>query len=360
MNFFTFIRLRGDLSRIKETGHSLSSSLQESIDSYYNEGLLSRQDYDKFNDTIFNLFWFNDDKLLKLADGFLLLSKKGGLKIKKWPDEMRKAAAKIGEEIERLGKYAKENKINWKEINQGRHSEYEQTYLYKAAQRGYNKYGERTGMTNEEYKQLREKTVGEFTMSGIENRLEEIYVPVFQKMMGLPPSQAKATFQDILKSIKNDSENEGTSRLPANYGDIRLQKEATDDEIRSILRKIRREGATDEDIRWYWNVHDLERRMMLEIDNISRMALFTKRTQEGDSPEEASKKVRKAFPMFGDPDDTTHTRGQDRPLPHELKDRINRYVEKRSRKDLEQFKRDIANSSTFNALIRREIQAGNC
>ena len=63
--------------------------------------------------------------------------------------------------------------------------------------------------------------------------------------------------------------------------------------------------------------------------------------------------------MYGDPDDTMHTKGNDRPLPYELKDRINIYVEKCKKKDPDKLKKDIENSSTFNSLIRNEIKNGN-
>jgi len=201
--------------------------------------------------------------------------------------------------------------------------------------------------------------MGLFSKSNIEKKLEEIYIPMFRATMGMSSSQAKSTFHQLLKQEKADSEMAGTSNLPSNYSDIRLEKESTDKEIKSILTKLRNEGVRDEDVRWWWNMHDLERRMMVAVDEISRMALFTKLIEDGRTPEEASKQVRKAFPMFGDPDDTTHVTGKDRLLPIELKDRINIYVQERSLKDPEQFKKDIEESATVNALIREEIAKGN-
>lgn len=201
--------------------------------------------------------------------------------------------------------------------------------------------------------------MGLFSKSAIEKKLEGIYIPMFQTTMGMTPSQAKRHFKDILKQAKASSEMEGTSKLPLNYGDIRLEKESTHDGIRSILTKLRNEGVRDEDIRWWWNMHDLERRMMTAVDEISRLALFTRVIEDGHTPDEAAKEVRKHHPMFGVPDDTTHTSGKDSPLPVELKDRINIYVQERSLTAPEQFKKDIEESSTFNALIREEIEKGN-
>jgi len=196
--------------------------------------------------------------------------------------------------------------------------------------------------------------------SSIEKQLEEKYVPMLQTMLGMSLPQAVYFFNTLLEQAKREAQKEGTLDLPLNFGDILLKKEATDEKIRSILAKKRKEGVKDEDIRWWWNMHDLERRMMLKIDDIFRLALFAKLVEEdGLTKEEAAKRVRKLFPIFGDPDDTTHSSGDDRPLPYELKDRINNYTMKRSMLDPERYKKEIEESSSFNALIRKEIRKGN-
>ena len=78
-------------------------------------------------------------------------------------------------------------------------------------------------------------------------------------------------------------------------------------------------------------MHDLERRLMLKIDFMFGLALYTKLIKEnGLDKQEAAKKVRKTHPLFGDPDDITHGTGDNRPLPYELKDRINIYIQERN------------------------------
>ena len=61
--------------------------------------------------------------------------------------------------------------------------------------------------------------------------------------------------------------------------------------------------------------------------------------------------------MFGDPDDTTNTTGDDQSLPWELKDRVNIWMQKQ-RASPEAFKKRVEQSPTFNALVRAEIRAG--
>ena len=43
----------------------------------------------------------------------------------------------------------------------------------------------------------------------------------------------------------------------------------------------------------------------------------------------------------------------------ELRNRVNAYIEKRSKTDPEEYKKEIEKSTTFNALIRQEIRKGN-
>ncbi|MDP1808210.1 MAG: hypothetical protein Q8L35_01585 [Actinomycetota bacterium] len=173
-------------------------------------------------------------------------------------------------------------------------------------------------------------------------------------------SEAESMFNDLLRDIKNESLSEGTSNLPANYGDVLLQKEVNDEETRLILSKKRTEGVRDEDIRSWWNMHDLERRMAIKVDDFYRMCFGIEEFKQstGDLDEIAAR-IRKIFPIYGDPDDTSNTTGADTPLPYELKDRINKYIEKTMQTNAEKSKKEIKASSTYNAFVRKEIAKGN-
>lgn len=194
--------------------------------------------------------------------------------------------------------------------------------------------------------------------SDIEKQLEALYIPMFQTMMGMTLTQAESTFRDLIKKAKEESLKEGTSKFPQNFGDILLEKESTNPHFKSMLAKKRNQDVRDEDIKWWWNMHDLERRMMIEVDNLSGFALFLKLKEDGLNEDEAGKRVKKSRPIFGDPSDTSTSTGEDRPLPFELKDRINIYIQKRSQTDPEILKNEIAESSSFNALIRKQIKNG--
>lgn len=198
------------------------------------------------------------------------------------------------------------------------------------------------------------------SLSGIEKELEDIHLPLFQTKMGLPLSEAKSLFHKMLKEAKEESRKEGTPNLPAKFGEILLQKEAVDKKTQTILSKKREEGVKDDDIRWWWGMSDLERRIMSKVDDFFRVALYIKyRDEDGLGNEEAATKVRKFYPIYGDPQDTTHTSGDDKPLPYEIKDRVNRYIERRSQTDPDKCKKEIEESTTFNAIVRKEIRRGN-
>lgn len=195
--------------------------------------------------------------------------------------------------------------------------------------------------------------------SDIEKQLETLYVPMFQTMQGMTLSQAKSTFRDLLKMAKDESLKEGTSKFPQSFGDIILDQETTNPHYKSMLARKRKQDVRDEDIRWWWNMHDLERRMMTVHDNWCGFSLFLKLTREDAlSEEDAASQVKKGRPIFGDLDDTSAFTGHDRPLPYELMGRIHVYIQQRSETDEQAFKNEITEESSFNAFIRKKIKAG--
>jgi len=100
--------------------------------------------------------------------------------------------------------------------------------------------------------------------------------------------------------------------------------------------------------------------MMIKFDSVKIFAAFQKLTKEFNVDEkEVLKIIRKSNPIFGDPDDTSGDSGEDRPLPYELMDRINIYIERMWHSDLEKCKKEVEKSSTLNALIRKEVKKGN-
>jgi len=178
--------------------------------------------------------------------------------------------------------------------------------------------------------------------------------------LGLSGPELRKNVNAMLRSAKQNSVLEGTWNLPENYGDILLEREATDEEIKAMLAAKRREGVRNKDIRSWWNRHDLQRRMVLEEDELRRFRAYeTALNKEGKTPDEAAGWVMKFLPIYGEPHEMPEEAEDDRPLPYELRHRVTRYAEQRAAADAEEYLKDIIDSSSFNALVRKQIRAGN-
>jgi len=194
--------------------------------------------------------------------------------------------------------------------------------------------------------------------SEIDKILRDTYIPILIAN-GNTLNDSKKIFKILLKSIKKESRLEGTSNLSNNYSNFLLKESLSNGKTRDMIKDLRKDGVRDDDIKWWWNMHDLERRIIEKIDDNIRIASFLDNRKDGKSEEEATDRVRKYHPMYGDPEDKSQTTGDDGPLPYELKRRVNIYIEKRSRTEPEEYKEEIEKTTTFNALVRGEIRKGN-
>lgn len=139
------------------------------------------------------------------------------------------------------------------------------------------------------------------------------------------------------------------------HGNEMLKREATDEALHAAFEKRRAEGATDGDIRWWWNMSVFEQEMIVQQDEINRGSLFIYLREKGMDAADAATEVFKRHVKWGDPTDGI---GEDRPLPYELKHRIVSYIEKLYG-DPATLQARIENESSFNALVRKEIRNGN-
>lgn len=193
--------------------------------------------------------------------------------------------------------------------------------------------------------------------SETESRLEPQYVSFFRETMNMPEEVARELFKAFAKEQNEAAQREGTDRLPESFGDLLLEREPTDEKVRNAFAPKRAEGVTDEDIAFWWNMHDLERRMICKIDEMNRILLFEKLVKDsGVSEAEAARMVAGRFPVYGDPEHLVLNTDDDRPLPFELKWRINRYISDRTQNDPDGFLKEAEASTSLNALLRRAIR----
>ena len=193
----------------------------------------------------------------------------------------------------------------------------------------------------------------------IEKRLEPQYVSFFQESMSMPEEVAREIFKTFAEEQKEAAHREGTDRFPEFFGRILLEREQTDEKVRNAFAPKRAEGVTDEDISLWWNMHDLERRMICRVDEMNRILLFEKLMQgTGVTEPEAARVVAKRFPIYGDPGHLVLDTDDDRPLPFELKWRANRYITERTEADPDRFREESEASSSLNALLRKALRQG--
>ncbi len=192
-----------------------------------------------------------------------------------------------------------------------------------------------------------------------EKRLEPQYVSFFRESMDMPEEIAHQIFKTFAEEQKEAALREGTDRLPESFGEILLEREQTDEKVRTAFAPKRAEGVTDEDIALWWNMHDLERRLICKVDEMNRILLFEKLMQGGSTTEqEAAQMVAKRFPVYGDPEHLVFGSDDDRPLPFELKWRANRYLAERTKTDPDGFREEAEAFTSLNALIRSKIRQG--
>jgi hypothetical protein len=196
--------------------------------------------------------------------------------------------------------------------------------------------------------------------SETEKRMEPEYVSFFRESMNMPEDMARAIFKAFAKEQKEAACREGTDRLPESFGNMLLEREQTDEQVRNAFAPKRGEGVTDEDIALWWNMHDLERRMICKVDEMNRILLFEKLVRDGDASEsEAARIVARRFPIYGDPEHLVLDTDDDRPLPFELKWRVNRYISERTKTDPDGFHEEAESATSLNALLRRAIRRGD-
>jgi hypothetical protein len=193
-----------------------------------------------------------------------------------------------------------------------------------------------------------------------ERRLEPQYVSFFRESVGAPEEVAREIFKAFVQEQKEAAGREGTGQLPEFFGDILLERERVDENVRNAFAPKRAEGVTDEDISLWWNMHDLERRMICKVDEMNRILLFEKLVQDtGVTEPEAARVVAKRFPIYGDPDHLVLDTDDDRPLPFELKWRVNRYITERTEADPDRFREESEASTSLNALLRKAVRQGD-
>ena len=184
---------------------------------------------------------------------------------------------------------------------------------------------------------------------------------------GVTMEQAVQQATELVAMASAESRASGGGHPPG-YGDELLRRVSNrDPDVLTAYEQLHADGVTDDDIRWYWNLSDMEKRVIDKVADAVRMASFIhwmdataeehpdyRRDQLGAI---AGERVRQVHPMFGDPSDDSVASGEDRPLWPELKDRIDRYTEAHFA-DLRALHNEVLKETSFNAWVRKKMRAG--
>jgi len=180
----------------------------------------------------------------------------------------------------------------------------------------------------------------------IENEILRIYSQMLMAHYQLSEAEAEKSVTDMLDKCVELSKSARTYDLPNNLGNIVVGDDnTTDSRISAIADFVKErlpdtEGVRKEDIREFWNLNDIERRILIEFDEHIRMAAMLELLSDGKTTDEATEKIFKSYPIYGDPNDTSKRTGDDRPLPPELKNRVNKYIENEAAKDPQRTKKE--------------------
>ena len=119
------------------------------------------------------------------------------------------------------------------------------------------------------------------------------------------------------------------------------------------LEELRGEGVTAADYDWWWTLQPLERAVMLATDETSKTQLLLHlRTSGAESMAAAVPQLRRAMPLFGNPNhEGSYESPDDRPLPRELKQRVSSAATSLAANMSDQY-------TSMNAFIRDRIRAG--
>ncbi|MDQ7821874.1 MAG: hypothetical protein RDV48_03665 [Candidatus Eremiobacteraeota bacterium] len=201
------------------------------------------------------------------------------------------------------------------------------------------------------------KVVKKSVKKSLEAHLEKVYSDKYQVVTGVPLAMAKKFIKTLLTQVVKESKDAGTYNLPPDHGKSMLEAAKKDQKVKKAIELKRKEGVTDEDFINWWAVPDVERRLLLRIDETNRMGLFMKFTNIDRMPAtEANRLVLKYHPLYGEPQETDNEADMDRPLPAELRERITRYAENLKEIPVEEQQALIDKFSTLNARVRHEIK----
>ncbi|MFK7922713.1 MAG: CHAT domain-containing protein, partial [Bacteroidia bacterium] len=171
----------------------------------------------------------------------------------------------------------------------------------------------------------------------------------------------KKDIQKALKEAQKEAaEEDKVYKLPEHYGDLLIDGvERQDPDCYAFVLRAVQGGASIEEVREWWNLPDLERRMYGWEADVLHNTLFVHLLQTGYGEDEAFAVMKKHTVFFGDPSDQSLLTGEDRPLPPETRLWISAFIENATGSIHPATLHELAvDYSSINAFIRQQRTLG--
>jgi hypothetical protein len=180
------------------------------------------------------------------------------------------------------------------------------------------------------------------------------------RAFGMPNREASATSKGIVADAKREATSMGLGRwlYLEGSGDALLDHwEQIGD--RGRLETLAQHGVTEKDFREWHNLPALERKVLLNTDQVMAISLFlTLRDQYGDDKDRIDRAFRNAAIAFAWDITALPEVRRDSPLPAELKLRINRYRDRRLLVDSAAFREEVEAAGGLNQFVWDKIASG--
>jgi hypothetical protein len=178
--------------------------------------------------------------------------------------------------------------------------------------------------------------------------------------MGLSSKEAKKIAAYIYSEAVKKQQAAGTKVLPDAAAEIVLSG-LNPFLPEDYLLQLKSEGVTFEDIVGWWNMPDIARwAIICYQEHLLEVTRLTWLQHSGEN-EVASKFTFQTYPVFiyGPPvEQPPYLVGENKPLPCELKTRVDGYIDRRVQQEGSSFRDEVNQYSSMNAFVRDRIRSG--
>lgn len=177
--------------------------------------------------------------------------------------------------------------------------------------------------------------------------IEQFFISV-----GFTTSDARESANNTLMMCKNKCKEEQTE-MYSGIGRKVFALAENDNYLANCIKLARINGAKDTEIEAWWGLSDLERAVVQQLDEQTKLSAFIQYLDDGLSKEEASDKVKKYYAIYGYEEDNGNKK---RAIPPELKSRVESFIRMMTSSETMSysFNFKLEKYGNFNALVRSE------